>query len=43
MNIPWCEYDARTVSIYGITFVFSAVLVIYQIPFQLKGTYNVCG
>jgi hypothetical protein len=39
----WWEYNARTVSIYGVIFVFSAVLDIYQTPPQLKGIYNTCG
>jgi hypothetical protein len=39
----WWEYDARTVSIHGVTFVFSAVLDIYQTPSQLKGIYGACG
>ena len=37
------EYDTRTVSMYGVTFVLSVVLDIYQTPSQLRGIYDARG
>ena len=37
------EYDTRTVSIYGVTFVLSVVVDIYQTPSQLRGIYDARG